>query len=79
MTYSLEPHLCRYCLGNILSAPKGDKIEYICSCCRRVELSDNVNILCMCGFRIKGKLIYKCAENKSVTAVKPSKYVAVER
>ena len=81
MTYSLEPHVCRYCYGRILSRPMENKglKEYKCAECGHTEISDKEDIMCMCGLRVNGKLLTKCAPNPKKDAVDLAEYVFVER
>ncbi|MBT9100032.1 hypothetical protein [Methylovulum psychrotolerans] len=77
MTYSLEQHVCRYCLGRILSAPLAAGVrEFKCANCGHSESGSEVKVLCVCGLSIKGKFLYQCVQNDQKSPVNNAEYVA---
>lgn len=77
MTYSLEQHICRYCLGRILSSPlaNGQRL-YLCANCGHTETGPDVRLLCICGLAIRGRYLYQCVQNGQKSPVNNSEYVA---
>jgi len=77
MTYSLEQHVCRYCLGRVLSAPlAAGTHEFKCANCGHSEIGTDVRLLCVCGLSIKGQYLYQCVKNNQRSPVNNAEYMA---
>lgn len=76
MSYILEPHVCRHCLGRIASTQIDAGIEFVCTCCGHIVIGD-VNQICVCGVKVKdNKSLYRCAANEHKSINNPNEFVA---
>ena len=80
MDWEIENHLCRRCLGRVLSKPDvktGGRV-YRCSNCG-IEGRGKIDNLCCCGVKINGRrdAVIRCVVNTQQDAEFPGEIVAV--
>lgn len=80
MAWEIEDHLCRRCLGRVLSgydSKTGSKV-YRCSNCG-LQDRGHVHNVCCCGVKINGKRDagLRCVPNQKQDAEFPGEVVAV--
>ena len=74
--YELLDHVCRHCLGRLLSDPWRNAVK--CSRCG-AEHNGPVEELCMCGVRAgQFDRLFVCARNPEQSRESPSEIVAME-
>ncbi len=77
MTYFIVDHICKFCKGRLLAKPlEHSNVQFLCADCGHQEIAVHVEAACMCGFKIKGKKIYRCVLNEHKSTLNPFQIIA---
>lgn len=86
--WTLEPHICRRCIGGRLLSRPGQKMRaYCCSNCGETDEASGPEVLCFCGMKVQRNgatsrevdLGIRCHANPSPSPEFPSLIVASEK
>jgi hypothetical protein len=77
--WSIVDHVCRNCLGRVLSRDNGNSKDFICADCGTVG-AGNVTSVCTCGskFNTGRDIGIRCMSNPAINPTSPTQIVSGE-